>query len=327
VSEKGGLRFVSSGCTLLDCVLGGGYVLGRITNIVGDKSTAKTALATEALINFKLQYPEGHAAYRESEAAFDQGYAKAMGLPIKQIDFGDPNDPLQTVEGFARDFNAFLDDQLKRGTPGIYVLDSLDALSDEEEIDADLSKNTYGARKAKALSIFFRTTARRIEKSQVILLVISQVRDNIGVRFGEKHKRSGGRALDFYASQVLWLSHLRTNKKSIEKVERPYGIMVKAKAKKNKVALPFRECEFPFIFGYGVEDLTANVTWLHEIGRLPDADIAANEYKEYLRAIDKMTHEEYIVEQKAIAKVVKRVWAQIETTFLPRRAKYKQVDE
>lgn len=293
-SAKAGLSFVPSGCTLLDCALGGGYPVGRITNIVGDKSTAKTGLAMEALINFRRSFPDGKAAYRETEAAFDKGYAEAMGLPLAEIDFG-PDEPLNTVEDFARDFDKFLDERLKYHTPGIYVLDSLDALSDEAEMERDIGKGTYAMEKAKMLSTFFRRSASKQEKAKVLLLIISQVRDNIGVMFGEKHKRSGGRALDFYASQVLYLSHIETLTKTINKIKRPVGIMIKSKVKKNKVGLPFREAEFAFMFGYGVDDINASVEWLNTVGK-------------------EVT--------EPMADCVKKAWAEIETTFLPTTKKY-----
>ncbi len=316
---KTNLKFVSTGCTILDCALGGGYVLGRITNIVGDKSTAKTALATEALTNFILRY-KGNAAYRETEAAFDRDYAAAMGLPVDKVDFGDPLKPLTTVEDFERDLSSFVD---KQGTkPGIYVLDSLDALSDEAEMERDIGEATYGGNKAKALSTMFRKMARRIERSNVLLLVISQVRDNIGAMFGEKHKRSGGKALDFYASQIMWLAHIKTLKKTINKVERPYGVVIKANIKKNKVAMPFRQCEFVFMFGYGVEDLLASVTWLKEVGRLDIINLKDAQFKTYVADIEKMDDNAYHAEQKAIALVTIQVWKAIETTFLPKRVKY-----
>jgi len=160
---KTNLKFVSTGCTILDCALGGGYVLGRITNIVGDKSTAKTALATEALTNFIRTY-KGNAAYRETEAAFDLAYAEAMGLPVKQADFGDPTKPLITVEDFERDLGNFIEKQGPKA-PGIYVLDSLDALSDEAEMERDIGEDSYGARKAKQLSVIFRKIVRRLDRS------------------------------------------------------------------------------------------------------------------------------------------------------------------
>jgi recombination protein RecA len=319
--DKKNYSFVSSGCTLLDCALGGGYPLGRIVNIVGDKSSAKTALATEAIINFIRKYPDGVAAYRDTEAAFDQAYAQAMGLPIEKVDFSSEN-PLITIEQFAKDFDNYLAARIKDGNPGIYVVDSLDALSDDAEMDSEIGKGTYGTAKAKSLSIFFRKTAHRIEQSRVLLLVISQVRDNIGAMFGEKHKRSGGRALDFYASIALWLAHIETLRREINKVKRPYGVVIKAKVKKNKISLPFREADFSFVFGYGVEDLGASVEWLKDVGRLKDADIGQSQVKEYLKEIDQLNAKEYTEEQVRVSKVVKQVWREIETSFLPKRSKY-----
>jgi recombination protein RecA len=319
--EKTSYSFVRSGCTILDCALGGGFPLGRITNIVGDKSTAKTALATEAIINFARDYPKGAAAYRDTESAFDQAYAEAMGMPLDKVDFG-PDEPLVTVEAFTRDFDSFLDERIKTDTPGIYVVDSLDALSDEGEMEQDIGKGTYGTAKAKLLSLFFRTTAHRIERSKVLLLVISQVRDNIGAMFGEKHKRSGGRALDFYCSQAIWLAHIEILKREINKVKRPYGVVIRAKIKKNKVALPLREADFTFRYGYGTEDLEASVDWLKEVGRLKDADLNQSKIKEYLGEVADLSRADYDEENARVSKVVKQVWAEIETSFLPKRAKY-----
>lgn len=319
---KANIKFVTTGCTLLDCALGGGWAIGRIANVVGDRSTAKTALATEALINFVKQFPKGAAAYRESEAAFDTSYAEAMGLPLDQIDFGDPDNPLLTVEDFARDFDKFLTAQKKAGHPGIYVLDSLDALSDDAEMDNDFDKASFGAAKAKQLSKLFRIVARKAEVSQVLLLIVSQVRDNIGVMFGDKHKRSGGKALDFYASQVLWLSQIKMLKKTLNKVERPYGVVIKGKVKKNKVGLPFREAEFTFKFGYGVEDLGAGVEWLHEIGRTKDIDLPKDDVKEFIANLDDMSLDEYNSERDKVSAVVKTIWAEVEQSFLPTRTKY-----
>jgi protein RecA len=319
VSAKPNLKFIHSGCTGLDCILGGGYALGRISNIVGDKSTAKTALATEALINFIIQYPKGVGAYREREYAFDREYAAAMGLPIDKIDFG-PEEGWSTVEEFAKDFDKYLAQCTKEKRPGLYVLDSLDSLSDEAEMKRDVGDATYGTAKAKALSEFFRKTAAKIESSRVHLMVISQVRDNIGAMFGEKHKRSGGRALDFYSSQIIWLSHMGFLNKTIKKVRRPYGIEVKAKCKKNKVGLPFREFEFDFIFGYGVDDLAASISWLDEVGRVKE--ITNQPLAEYVSEVNSLDDEAYKLEKDRVNEVVKTVWAEIETTFLPKRRKY-----
>lgn len=320
-SAKEGISFISSGCTLLDCALGGGYPLGRITNIVGDRSTAKTALATEALINFLQSYPQGAAAYREVESAFDKHYAAAMGLPVDLIDFGE--EQLGTVEDFARDFDKFLDQQITAKKPGIYVLDSLDALSDEAEMERDIGKGSYSMEKAKKLGEFFRKTVRKQETAKVLLIVVSQVRDNIGAMFGEKHKRSGGRALDFYASQALWLAHIKTLKRTINKVDRPVGVTIKGKLKKNKVGLPFREAVFDFMFGFGTEDLGASFTWLQEVGRLDAIGLEHTpEIKTYIKGLDALNDEDYGKERKRLSEAVKKVWSEVETQFLPIRTKY-----
>lgn len=297
------IKFISSGCTILDCVLGGGYPLGRVVNIVGDRSTAKTALATEAVINFLKQYPDGVAYYREIEAAFDTAYAQSMGLPLDKVDFGEPEEPLITVEDLEKDLDAFVEQQIKSKKPGIYILDSLDALSDEAEMET-MGQAGFGAQKAKALGRLFRKITRKLERANALLIIVSQVRENIGAMFGEKYKRSGGKALDFFASQVMWLAHMKTLKKTINKVERPYGVIIKSKLKKNKVAPPFRECEFPFIFNYGVDDLEASLMFFKEIGEKPEL---SSDYEE--------------ARQQA-AEIVKVKWNDIEAKFAPTRSKY-----
>src|SRR3990167_1383032 len=120
------LKFISTGCTTLDCVVSGGWPLGRIVNIVGDKSTGKTLLAIEAAANFARQFPKGKIWYRESEAAFDEDYATQLGLPVKQVDFGD--DGLGTIWDTIEDIFEDLDKQLTRlkklNVPGLYIIDS-----------------------------------------------------------------------------------------------------------------------------------------------------------------------------------------------------------
>lgn len=312
-------EFVSTGCTTLDCALGGGFALGRVANVVGDKSTSKTGLATECLINFCRTYPDGQAAYRDIEAAFDEPYAQAMGLKLDKIDFGTP---FFTVEEFYRDLEKFVDKQIKSGTPGIYVLDSFDALSDEAEMARDIGDATFGGNKAKKSGELFRRLTAKIESSKVLLLIVSQVRDNIGAMFGEKHKRSGGKALDFYASQIVWLAHIGMLKRTINKIERAYGIEVRAKVKKNKISVPFRECDFEFHFGYGIEDALTSLDWLEKVGRLDVIGVEKSEIKEYYKELIEMNDVEYQNETAMIADGVRKAWAEVEESFMPKRSKY-----
>ncbi|HET9285664.1 MAG TPA: hypothetical protein VFR24_27240 [Candidatus Angelobacter sp.] len=312
LSQKDHYQFVSTGCTLLDCALGGGFALGRVVNVVGDKSTSKTGIATECLINFCRAYPDGQAAYRDVEAAFDTQYAEAMGLPLDKIDLG--QEQLTTIEAWHRDLEKFVEQQKKADAPGIYVLDSLDALSDEAELERDIGDGSFGAAKAKKSSELFRRLTPKIESSKVLLLIVSQVRDNIGAMFGEKHKRSGGRALDFFASQILWLSYLGKLTRTVKKVKRPYGIEIKALVKKNKIGMPFRECEVEFHFGYGIEDLISNLNWLKSVGRPFDREIN----------IDNLSNSEYRETADQVSQIVKEHWTIIEEGFIPSRSKYAQ---
>lgn len=303
--ENGGLYFANpktnvqllrTGCTMLDCVLGGGWAQGRIVNIVGDKSTGKTLLAMEAIANFFSQYPNGSCRYNEAESAFDQEYAGALGIPISKVDIREDCD---TVESFFDDLTSYMGKK-KKGEAGLYILDSLDALSDAAEMERGISEGTFGAAKAKQLSQVFRRIVRKLAASNILLIVISQVRDSIGVAFGEKHSRSGGKALDFYASQIVWLAHLKLLKRTISKVERPYAIRIRARCKKNKVGLPFRDCEFELRFGYGIEDVKASLEWATEVGLALPKDMKLEELRE---------------------RIIKH-WYKIESDFLPKEKKY-----
>ncbi len=203
-SDKENLALFGSGCKLLDCVLGGGWPLGRMSNIVGDKSSGKTLLAIEACANFMHKFPDGEIIYLESEAAFDADYAEAIGMPIDDVDFVDYGDD-NTVE--------FLFEHLEKVTaeatsPVLYVVDSLDALSDRAEKKRKIDEGSYSMGKQKKLSEMFRRLISPLKESNVHLMIVSQVRENIGVTFGEKYTRSGGKALDFYASQILCLPKL-----------------------------------------------------------------------------------------------------------------------
>jgi recombination protein RecA len=315
----GELGFISSGCALLDCALGGGYPLGRVVNIVGDKSTGKTLLAIEAIANFYKRWRQGHAWYCETEAAFDNNYARALGIDIDRV--LRPKSHVRTVEQFF----AHLELAIKnRGDlPGLYILDSLDALSDEAELKREFGDSSFGAQKAKKMSEAFRRVIRLVEDSRTAVMIISQVRDNIGVTFGRKHTRSGGRALDFYASQILYLAHLKTLKRTMRKVERVVGVRVRAKVDKNKIGLPLRECEFPIRFGYGIDDVAANIEWLTEVNAIEAVtSLKGVNLKVVMSQLDSMDEREFNTLRNETQKAVRDTWSQVEQRFIPKRAKY-----
>ena len=319
-----GVECIPSGCALLDCVLGGGWALKRVVNIVGDRSSGKTLLAIEACANFALKYPKGKIYYREAEAAFDEGYAEELGLPVKRVDFGkdglDTN--WDTIEDIFEDLDAKLAECEKAKVAGLYIIDSLDALTSRAELDRKIDQGSYGLEKPKMMGKMFRQLTRRIKAANFCVIVISQVRDKIGVVFGEKHTRSGGKALDFYASQILWLSHLKTLTRTMGSVKRAVGVRIKAKCKKNKVSLPFRECEFEIAFGFGVNDTEASLEWLMEVKALDRLGLKAVDVDAYLDKLDKLEGAELAAQRKAVHKAVVEAWQAVEGRFAPVRRKY-----
>lgn len=317
---KDHLKFISSGCSTLDCVLGGGWVLGRVSNVVGDKSTGKTLLAIEALVNFFRSYPKGVAKYNETEAAFDDEYANALGLDIRKVQRASSS----TVEELFDDLTAFVDGL--QGKPGLYIVDSLDALSDKAEMDRGIAEGSYGASKPKQMGQLFRRLVRRLEESEVCVIIISQVRDAIGVTFGNKYTRSGGHALDFYATHILWLAHKGQIKKTVSKIQRTVGVSIKAKTSKNKAGQPFRECDFDILFGYGVDDISSGLEFLKEAGRMDALGLGSGKDDALVTAFRKAFGAAPVSEQaemrEALTAAVRDVWYEIERTFLPPKGKY-----
>lgn len=306
----------------MDCVVGGGWPHGRIINIVGDKSTGKTLLCIEAAANFALQYPGGRIRYREAESAFDRSYAGALGMPLDRVEFGDDSKPIITVEDMYKDLKEYASECLRAKIPGIYFIDSLDALSDESELNQEIDQASYGASKAKQMSRLFRELTQTVEKAKVTFFVVSQVRDKIGITFGKKTSRSGGRALDFYASIVLYLSHIKTNTRTIKRVKRAVSIRIKAKCEKNKIGLPLRSCEFNLIFAYGVYSLGASLEWLKEVGRLEAVIPKGQSLESFIADAEKLEDEDYRILLYEIDVEVTKIWREIEQSFLPKRQKY-----
>lgn len=343
------VEFISTGSTMLDSVVSGGWAVGRIVNIVGDRSSGKTLLAIEACANFANAYPEGQIWYNEAEAAFDEGYAEALGLPVSDVFFVNKTDPDETkvtakikedgqtteindsnhtVEGLFEHLSKVCTYHEERGiSNGLYVVDSLDAFSDRAELEREIDKGTFGQNKAKKMSEMFRRIVRRLERVGLTVIFISQVRDNIGVTFGPTKTRSGGKALDFYASQIIWLAESGKITKTVQGVERVVGVNVRVQCKKNKVGMPFRECAYPIEFGYGIDDLLSCAEWLAEI-----KDTHAEKtwkfnksgFKRAVTTIKKKSDDEFFDISEQVARHCKKRWQEIEKGFIPKRSKYKR---
>lgn len=311
------LGFIPSGCLMLDLVLSGGYPLGRMTNIVGDKSTGKTLLAIEACANFSATYPEGKIYYIETEAAFDEDYAQTLGMPVDDMEF--PED-IRTVEQLFELLKTITTNHSKLETPGLIIVDSLDALSDKAEMDSDFEKGTYGMGKPKGLSKLFRMLIKELEKTKVALVIVSQVRYNIGVTFGEKYTRSGGKAMDMYASLILWLSEVEKIKRTIKGVERPFGLWVRAYCKKNKVGLPYRKCDIPLIFAYGMDEAWACLDWVSEVKGALEKNFGITKKGEILDVVEASKSNQTLKDK--ILEVTANLWKEIETEFMPKTKKY-----
>ena len=321
--QQSPLEFVHSGAAILDCVLGGGWPLSRIANVVGDSSSGKTLLAIEAMANFRRKFPKGQMFYRESEAAFDEQYAAALGMPVDHVEFIEP-DKFVTVEDFYEDLTKCIERCGKKEVPAFYVVDSLDALTSQDERDRDFDEASFETKKAKQMGKLFRMCSSAVGRVNMCLMIISQTRDRINVTFGgPKKTRSGGRALDFYASQVLWLSHRDKVDESRSGTKRVVGIHVRAQMQKSKIALPYRECDFTIRFGQGVDSVASSLDWLENVKRLEDVTDGASR-RVYVNRLSKMSDADYWVETARVDKEVVRLWREIESDFLgTARPKYR----
>jgi RecA/RadA recombinase len=282
------LDFIPSGCQLLDLILGGGWAVGRVSNVVGDESTGKSLVASEACANAIKTFPKGRIFYHEVESAYDKQYGEMLGMPVDKMTFvREKINDYDTVEGY---FNYLEREVIRKfkGEPSLYILDSQDFLTDNAEKKRNIEDGTYAQEKNKLLNSLYRQHVRNLEKCKVHLMIISQTREKIGVTFGRKWKVTGEGALKFAASQRIQLAELGKIKKTVRGVESSYGIKIKANCFKNKVGVAYRTCEFPLYFGFGMDTNEASLNWLKGVNGLDGIIDVGYSYKD-IENLDKET--------------------------------------
>lgn len=265
------MEFLPTGSDVLDHTIGGGIPVGKIVNIIGDKSTGKTLIASEIIAQSIKKFGDRIVyKYDDVEAGYSFNTKEMYGFDI--IPEAEEDNMSDSIEEFDLNFDECLK-KLKDDQILIYVLDSLDGLTNDAEIDRGLarrkamargekfSQGTYGIEKPKFFSQFFREKKKQIKQKNAILIVISQIRDKMGVTFGRQWTRTGGRALDFYAAQIMVLAEAE----KYEVKNKPIGICSKVKAEKVKVGRPFQTCYIDILFDYGIDNVSTNIKYLYDL--------------------------------------------------------------
>ena len=257
-NAKMNIETISTGSIGLDVAIGiGGLPKGRIVEIYGPESSGKTTVALHAVA--EAQKLGGIAAFVDAEHALDPVYAKALGVDIDKLIVSQPDTGEQALE--------ITESLVRSGAIDIIVVDSVAALVPKAEIEGEMGDSHIGLQ-ARLMSQALRKLAGSINKSKTITIFINQLREKVGVMFGNPETTTGGRALKFYASVRLDVRKIDV----IKQGDTMLGSRTRVKVVKNKVAPPFKQCEFDIMYGQGISkvgelvDIGANLDIIKKSG-------------------------------------------------------------